>query len=219
MRVAQVPLHIISLQLRTQVHKCPQVPVHKCSCALVYTSTQVQVHKCPMCTGSSTSVAISFLCHMTNYNLLLHLLKLVKHWTCVTSRIGDFIWRILPCTYYATIWTSCVATLQIVQYKPTMLAGKALLNAIKFPFHLHEWRNFITVLPIQYLYYTVLSYDTVLSCFTSIDVTTFIANYIERGDINLHFSVRITVQQLFEVSYQSNSDEIQCTKSYSREVP
>lgn len=26
----------------------------------------------PLCTGSSTSVAISFLCHMTNYNLLLH---------------------------------------------------------------------------------------------------------------------------------------------------
>ena len=67
-------------------------------------------------------------------------------------------------------------------------------------------------------YYTVLSYDTVLSCFTNIDATTFIANYIEREDINLHFSVRITVQQLFEVSYQSNSDEIQCTKSYSREV-
>ena len=63
----------------------------------------------------------------------------------------------------------------------------------------------------------MLSY--VLSRFTNIDVIAFIANYIERGDINLHFSVRITVQQLFEVSYQSNSDEIQCTKSYSREVP
>ena len=108
------------------IYTCSQVCV--CVCVLfkriilvwkflLETSAALEFSHALWCSVSNTSVAVSCLCHMTNYNLLLHLLKLIKHWTCVTSRIAwsHIIWLILILENYSTMhtccmtmWTSCV---------------------------------------------------------------------------------------------------------------